>query len=113
MNRMHLIILLLALSAGFSTAWAKGDVVAGKDKVTTKGCVGCHGMDGLGVLDTYPKLAGQYADYMLHALKAYKSGARNNAIMNGIVATLTVEDMEDLAAYYAAQKGLVDLKIDY
>lgn len=113
MKISRVIVLLLAMTVSYSSVWAKGDVVAGKDKVTTKGCVGCHGMDGLGVLDTYPKLAGQHADYMLHALKAYKSGDRENAIMNGLVANLTIQDMEDLAAYYATQKGLVDLKIDY
>lgn len=113
MKNSRLIVLLIAAIAFTSGSWAKGDPVAGKEKVTTKACIGCHGMDGLGVLTTYPKLAGQYADYMLHALKAYKSGERTNAIMAGIVATLSVQDMEDLAAYYATQKGLVDLKIDH
>lgn len=75
-------------------------------------CAGCHGADGVGVNPTYPKLAGQYADYLLHSLKAYKSGARNNAIMSGIAATLSEEQMEELAEYYAELEALVDLDID-
>ena len=75
-------------------------------------CVGCHGQDGIGVNPIYPKLAGQYADYMLHALKAYKSGERNNAIMAGMVTTLTESDMEVLSRHYAAKRGLVDLAVE-
>ena len=80
-----------------------------QDKLAT--CVGCHGEDGNGILETYPRLAGQYSDYMLHALKAYQSGDRQNAIMAGIVMTLTEEDMEALAAHYASKLGLSDLSI--
>ncbi|MDX1571368.1 MAG: cytochrome c [Xanthomonadales bacterium] len=75
-------------------------------------CVGCHGEDGIGVNPIYPKLAGQYADYMFQALKAYKSGDRNNAIMAGMVTTLSDSDMELLSAHYAAKAGLVDLAVD-
>lgn len=74
-------------------------------------CSSCHGMDGIGLTPIYPKLAGQYADYMLHALRGYKSGQRQNAVMAGIVTTLSEQDMKELAAYYAAKPGLVDLSI--
>ena len=56
-----------------------------------------------------PILAGQYADYIVRALKDYKSGDRQNAIMNGIAAGLSEKDMEDLAAYFSSQSGLTTL----
>ena len=67
------------------------------------------GADGNSIMPMYPRLAGQYADYMVNAMKDYKSGARSNPIMAPMVATLSEQDMEDLAAYYAAMEGLVDL----
>ena len=71
-------------------------------------CAGCHGMDGNSQLPMNPILAGQYEDYLVHALKAYKSGERKNPIMAGMVAALSDEDIADLAAYFARQKGLHD-----
>ena len=70
-------------------------------------------MDGVGIDDTYPKLAGQYADYMVQALKDYRSGARKNAIMAGFSATLTDEDIVNVAEYYATlqENRLTDLTI--
>jgi cytochrome c553 len=89
---------------------ARGNVEAGREKA--KVCQACHGVDGNGIGDgQYPNLAGQYEDYLLRALQAYKSGERNNAIMTGFVATLETQDMADLAAYFAAQQGpLSDLR---
>ena len=69
-------------------------------------CVGCHGPDGNSVVPTFPKIAGQYQDYLLHALKSYKNGNRNNAIMNGIASTLSDEQMIILSKYYASQVGV-------
>jgi len=84
---------------------AKGDVAAGEQK--SKVCQACHGKDGNGVpnMDMYPRLAGQYADYLVKALKDYKSGARKNPIMAGFAGTLEEQDMLDLAAYFSAQKS--------
>ena len=69
-------------------------------------CVGCHGPDGNSIVPTFPKIAGQYQDYLLHALKSYKNGNRNNAIMNGIASTLSDEQMIILSKYYASQVGM-------
>tara|TARA_Y100000992_G_C21041544_1_gene385191 strand:- start:32 stop:640 length:609 start_codon:yes stop_codon:yes gene_type:complete len=69
-------------------------------------CVGCHGPDGNSLVPTFPKIAGQYQDYLLHALKSYKNGSRNNAIMNGIASTLSDEQMVILSKYYASQVGM-------
>ena len=77
-----------------------GDAEAGKEKALT--CEACHGADGLGTNPMYPVLAGQYEDYLIHALKAYRDGSRKNAIMAGLAAPLSDEDIKDLAAYYAS-----------
>ena len=69
-------------------------------------CVGCHGPDGNSLVPSFPKIAGQYQDYLLHALKSYKNGSRNNAIMNGIASTLSDEQMVILSKYYASQVGM-------
>ncbi|WP_223788448.1 c-type cytochrome [Marinicella meishanensis] len=107
---MKKLIILSLLTAPF---WAQaGDAEKGKEKAQQV-CATCHGMDGVGIDDTYPKLAGQYADYMEQALKDYRSGNRKNAIMAGFAATLTDEDIANLAKYYSTLKEnrLTDLTI--
>lgn len=69
-------------------------------------CVACHGADGVGILPEYPTLAGQHADYLQRALQDYRSGKRQNAIMNGFAGTLSDADIQAAAAHFAAQKGL-------
>lgn len=82
-------------------AFGAGDIEAGKTKSVT--CQACHGADGAAKIDPqYPRLAGQYPDYLARALHEYKSGSRDNPIMAGFVATLTDEDIADLAAYFAS-----------
>jgi cytochrome c553 len=66
-------------------------------------CVACHGPDGVGITGDYPTLAGQHADYIEQALKAYRKGTRQNAIMNGMVAALTDADIHAVAQYFAQQ----------
>jgi cytochrome c553 len=70
-------------------------------------CAACHGDDGNGKKEfpDYPKLAGQYEDYLYHALRDYKSGARKNAIMAGMAQPLTSAEMRALARFYAGQKS--------
>ncbi len=87
-----------------ASAFADGNAAAGK--VKSQVCQACHGVDGNSTNPEFPRLAGQYADYIVHALKQYKSGARKNAIMNGFAASLSTQDMEDIAAYFSSQKGL-------
>ncbi|MEM9604375.1 MAG: cytochrome c [Pseudomonadota bacterium] len=81
--------------------FATGDVVRGQELSTT--CAACHGADGNSVIPTNPKLAGQYDSYLVHALKSYRSGARDNALMSGFAANLSDQDIADLAAYFASQ----------
>lgn len=86
-----------------ANAIERGDPARGKQLSTT--CAACHDADGNSNNPQFPRIAGQHADYMVQALKAYKSGARKNAIMAGIVSGLSEQDMEDLAAYFSRQKG--------
>jgi len=69
-------------------------------------CIGCHGIEGyrtsFPTVYNVPRLGGQHAEYLVKALEAYKTGARNHPSMKGIAATLSTKDMEDLAAYYAS-----------
>ncbi|HCK82290.1 MAG TPA: cytochrome c [Candidatus Competibacter sp.] len=83
-----------------------GNVAAGK--VKSVACVACHGPDGNGPIPLYPRLAGQYEDYLTKVLHDYKTGKRNNSVMKGMALPLTEQDIADLAAYFASQpKGLV------
>ena len=103
MNSLRALVAATAALGIASAAWAGGDAAAGGEKAKQV-CAACHGPDGnTPTTPEFPKLGGQHADYLLHALKAYKSGARKNAIMAGQVQALSGKDLEDLAAYYAAQ----------
>ena len=97
-------IALLALSPA---VFAAGDAAAGKAKSAV--CAACHGPDGNKPIDANtPKLAGQHEDYLAKVLRDYRSGARANAIMGAQAGNLKDQDIDDLAAYFASQKG--DLK---
>lgn len=99
-TRIPAAALLAALAAFAMPAFAKGDAEAGKAKSVP--CHACHGEDGASSIDPqYPRLAGQYRDYLVRALHEYKSGKRDNAIMAGFATTLSEQDIEDLAAYYS------------
>ena len=105
------IFAIAALIAVPQTALAGGDAAAGKEK--SAACVACHGPEGNSPTPQFPRLAGQYADYLNRALLDYKSGSRVNPIMAGTVAALSEQDMADLAAFFASQKGsLKVLKAD-
>jgi cytochrome c553 len=92
----------LALGAFAASATAAGDAAAGKAKIGT--CMACHGNNGKGLTPEYPNLCGQNEKYLVSALKAYKDGSRNNPIMKPMAAMLADADVENVAAYYAAQK---------
>lgn len=95
----------LALTMIAGPALAGGDPQAGKEKSAV--CAGCHGADGNAVVGANPRLAGQYESYLFEALKQYKSGARKDLLMGNMVAALSIQDMRDLAAYFASQRGNV------
>ncbi|HUF80064.1 MAG TPA: cytochrome c [Burkholderiales bacterium] len=93
----------LLLAASLPAAAA--DPEAGQKK--SQPCAACHGPDGNSPAPDFPKIAGQHYDYLVKTLNDYKSGLRKNAIMTPQAANLTSRDIEDLAAYYSKQKGLV------
>jgi cytochrome c553 len=83
-----------------------GDVV-GTPPPSTQTCVSCHGADGARTVSPdYPILAGQYRDYLLQALKDYKSGKRKNPIMSGIIGAVSEKDFEAIAEFFAHQGAL-------
>jgi cytochrome c553 len=91
---------LLLISA---SAQGAGDAAAGKAKSAV--CAGCHGVDGNSPTPMYPKLAGQVSEYTVKQLELFKSGQRQNPIMQGMAAPLSKKDMDDLGAYFASQKA--------
>lgn len=95
---------LLWAGAAWAQTPSKGDAAAGAKKNSM--CVGCHGISGYKTAfpEVYhvPKIGGQQPAYIVKALQAYKSGERNHPSMRGIAATMSDQDMADLAAYYAA-----------
>src|SRR5260221_9134674 len=91
-----------ALLLPFS-AWGEGDPAHGRARAQM--CEGCHGIADYRTAypEVYavPKIGGQQAAYIVKTLQDYKKGARKNSTMRGIAATLTDQDMADLASYYA------------
>lgn len=97
---------LAAFFSGYNAVDAAAAVVdkPGKEKAT--GCAGCHGANGVSPIPMYPTIAGQQAEYIVHALKQYRSGERQNAFMSGMAAPLSDADIAALAEFFAAQPGL-------
>jgi cytochrome c553 len=100
-------------SAGLPT----GNVDAGEKLASTKNaktgqaCVDCHGAEGNAPIDaSYPKLGGQYHDYIAQSLQGYRDGKREHALMSSQAAELTDQQIADLAAYFGSREsGLRDL----
>ena len=102
MKTLTLLVSAVALAAASFTATA-ADLDAGKKKVQEV-CAACHGLDGATpTAPDYPKLAGQYPDYLGKALRDYKTGMRKNPIMAGMAAPLTEKDIDNVSAYFANQ----------
>ena len=78
-----------------------GDPVQGKRKIKSENCQECHGEFGVGLAPSAPKLAGQYADYLVKQLENFQSGARKHPVMTVMAEALTDDDRSDIAAYYA------------
>ena len=101
-SRIAVIILACAaLSASFAVQAAGGDIVKGK--IESQTCLGCHGIqDYTNIYPVYnvPKLAGQNAAYIVHALEEYKNFDRAHKTMHAQASTLTQQEMENIAAYF-------------
>jgi cytochrome c553 len=103
-SRLGLPALFLMLAVGVcAPAHSAGDPARGKELSYT--CLGCHGIpDYKNVYPTYsvPELAGQHSEYIVAALKEYKGGERSHATMHQQAASLSDQDMQDIAAYFGA-----------
>lgn len=101
----------LVLCSVMSLAHAGGDIDSGKALTAKYNCAACHGANFNSPVDpSYPRLAGQHADYIEHALVSYKRGVdgmngRGNAIMGGMAKPLSHQDMSDIAAYLSSLPG--------
>ncbi|HZF22856.1 MAG TPA: c-type cytochrome [Burkholderiales bacterium] len=103
MNRLIAAAVVALISVTSAVAADYGDP-AKAQSIANQICAACHGADGNSPLPMNPSLAGQHPEYLFKQLNEFKSGNRNNAVMMGMVAGLSAEDMRNLSAYYAAQK---------
>ncbi len=97
------LVLLASASAVSTSSFAAGDATAGKEKAAT--CMGCHGIPSYtNVYPTYhvPRLGGQHAEYLVSALHEYKAGQRSHKTMQVQARSLSDQDMENIAAFFAA-----------
>lgn len=97
-----------------SAGLPKGRIEAGEQQANTRGeatgqsCIDCHGAEGNDPLDaTYPKLGGQYTDYLAHALQEYRNGNREHALMSNQAQGLTDQQIADLAAYFGSRPAQI------
>jgi cytochrome c553 len=113
---MHCIRLITLLACGLFTMHigaaenaTEAGAAPGKTlKELSATCEACHGADGNGTAAQYPRLSGQYHDYLAQAMREYKTGERKNAIMAGFVNTLSAADIDALARYYAQMPTKLD-----
>ena len=98
-QKFYLNIMCLILVSGFSSL-SLADASAGKEKSAL--CAGCHGADGISLVDEIPNLAGQKEAYLIKVLKDYRSGTRKNPIMSSMVQGLDDSDILDLAAFFSS-----------
>ena len=105
MRVVSLLILSLFTFSAFAETLDKTppQISAAENTVQTV-CAACHGADGNSAIALNPKLAGQHPQYLLKQLTNFKEGKRANAVMSGMVANLSAQEMQDLANYYAEKK---------
>ena len=106
-RKLRLVVAAIAMggfAAGVQAAAPIGDAKAGEEKAGL--CGGCHGFDGNSEDATYPRLAGQYAGYIVKQVKDFQKGHRtNNDTMAGMAAMVgSDEDAKDIGSYFAQQK---------
>jgi cytochrome c553 len=101
-------LLCLCILLCLTTLAKAGEVNEYKAFAKSKGCFDCHGMSGNtgneDKLSPEPKLAGQPKNYLIKAMKDYRSGARKNDVMSLFMAVRSDDEIEKLAEYYSAQK---------
>lgn len=108
MNKIQNAIIATLLSVIPAVAFSAGNAFEGQNKSAV--CHACHGATGKSVQPIYPNLGGQHQDYLSKTLYNFRDGSRQNAIMSGFAANLSDTDIEDIAAWYASQQGLTEIK---
>jgi cytochrome c553 len=97
----HPLSVSLLLACFWTVPVLAADVAAGEQKAAT--CMGCHGPKGKSSNAQWPNLAAQQSAYIVNQLNAFKTGTRNNPMMQSMAANLSDDDMNNLAAYYSGQ----------
>ncbi len=105
MNKWLVFTVIFTAFANLNVAFAGADIAAGKAKAGM--CAGCHGAMGTSSNAIWPNLAGQHAEYLAKQLTDFKAGKRTDATMAPMVAGLSEQDIENLAAFYASQSAPV------
>jgi cytochrome c553 len=100
-NRFAVAAMIVVLGGLAAPAMA-ANLDAGK-KRATEVCAACHGIDGNSQNPDYPRLGGQYPDYMAKALRDYQSGARSNPIMAAFAKSMSESDIADVVAWFSSQ----------
>lgn len=104
MSGLFGLVFTSAAMASASNAPAKADLAKGQ-ATATQVCAACHTADGSRGSPANPILQGQHPQYLVKQLTEFKSGQRRNAIMQGFAATLSEEDMRNVAAFYASKQA--------
>lgn len=100
--------------ASSSAGLPKGDIERGEElannaAATGQSCISCHGKDGNEPIDpSYPKLGGQYHDYLAHAIQRYRDGKREHALMTPQATNLNDQQVADLSVYFASRPSQLD-----
>jgi cytochrome c553 len=83
-----------------------GNSRTGQRKVQSENCQECHGLSGVGLAPSAPKLTGQYADYLIKQLEDFQSGARKHPVMTVMAESLSDDDRADITAWYGSNKPM-------
>ena len=103
MKLSNVLALLLSISLSYAAQAADAVAATKAPQIVTNVCAACHNADGNSVINLNPKLAGQHPAYLVKQLTNFKEGTRANAIMGGMAAMLSPEDMQNVATYFSQQ----------
>ena len=102
MRKCFAVLMFLAPFLSIQPAVA-GDIDAGKAVFAAKGCIGCHGTSGKNPTGENPVIGGKPAEFISAELEKFRSGERQDPLMNAMTASLSDADIANLAAYLSSQ----------
>jgi cytochrome c553 len=100
----HPLSVFLLLACFWTAPVLAADLTAGEQKAAT--CLGCHGPKGKSSNAQWPNLAAQQSIYLINQLNAFKTGSRNNPMMQSMAANLSNDDINNLVAYFSSQASV-------